>query len=201
MCRRFLIVVQMNIFFISFCVRECAQQHFDSHVIKMILELTQLLSAAWHVLDPELASQHLHSGLIYKKTHQNHPCAIWTRAHVNNYRFVGELAHELCDEWRRRWGHDKTHGSEPRLTFLFDNYPPSIPSHNIQCTPDNPHCFTFPMPQSMPDECKVNPESSNMDECVQAYRNYYSSPHKQHLHKWTINKQAFTPCEWISCKA
>lgn len=178
----------MNIFFLSLCVRECAQSHFDKHVVKMILELTQLLSTAWHMLDSDEAADHLDNGLIYRKTHYNHPCAKWVRAHINNYNFTCELAHELCDEWRLRYDHDRTHKCEPKLDFLFDTAPPSIPRYYIRSSKTNPHGFTFPMPQAMPDECRVEPASSSMADCVAAYRRYYQSPHKSHIRAWKTSK-------------
>ena len=181
----------MNIFFLALCVRQCARDHVDAHVIKMILELTQLLSTAWHMLDQENAANHLESGLIYRKTHYNHPCAKWVREHINNYNFTAELAHQLCDEWRRRWRHDKIHGCEPKLDFLFDNSPPNIPRYHIPDTDANPHGFTFPMPQAMPDECRFDPDGTSMSDCIKAYRKYYKSDHKSHLHSWTIANSEF----------
>jgi len=184
----------MNIFFLSICVKQCAMDHFDSHVIKMILELTQLLSTTWHVLDEKEAVEHLNSGLICRKTHYNHPSAIWVRQHINNYNFTAELAHQLCEEWRRRWQHEKIHKCEPMLDFLLDNSPPSIPKYNIDCTDANPHGFTFPMPQAMPDDCRNNPNGETMNDCITAYRRYYQSSHKSHLRSWTIrNLKYITP--------
>ena len=43
----------MNIFFLHWDPEQCAQMHCDKHVVKMILEYCQMLSAAWHVMDPQ----------------------------------------------------------------------------------------------------------------------------------------------------
>jgi hypothetical protein len=120
----------------------------------MILEYCQLLSTAWHVLDHKQA-QYLN---IYKKTHVNHPCAIWVRQHINNYLYVAQLALALCDEWRKRYNHIKKHGCEDKLNFLLNNIPPNIPKHVIVKNKHNPKCFSLPMPLAMPDElkCKKN---------------------------------------------
>jgi len=39
----------MNIFFLDFDVKKCAEYHCDKHVVKMILETAQLLCSAHHV--------------------------------------------------------------------------------------------------------------------------------------------------------
>ena len=178
----------MNIFFLSICIRRCAQYHFDSHVVKMILELCQLLSTSWHMLDADAAATHQSAGRIYRKTHFNHPCAIWTRAHVNNYKFVAKLALALCDEWRYRYQHpdDKQHACEPKLRFLLRNPPPSIPRFDIPRTVDNPKRFTFPMPQAMPDEYRIKPTLESAAACQSAYRRYYMSTHKYDLRCWSV---------------
>jgi hypothetical protein len=167
---------KMNIFFLSMSIRRCAKYHFDKHVIKMILEYCQLLSTAWHVLQPEQAQVYLHNKLIYKSTHINHPSTKWVREHINNYMYVVRLALQLCKEWRFRYKHERIHACEPKLHFLY-NHLPNINSYNIDKTVKNPKCLTLPLPLAMPDvyKCK-NP--------VKSYRNYYQSPEKSHLTNW-----------------
>ena len=41
----------MNIFFLDKDPRECARQHCDKHVVKMVIETAQLLSTAHRLLD------------------------------------------------------------------------------------------------------------------------------------------------------
>jgi hypothetical protein len=62
----------MNIFFLSLIPSTCAQMHVDKHVIKMILETTQLLCSAHYMVKSEYIP-------CYKLIHKNHPSAIWTR--------------------------------------------------------------------------------------------------------------------------
>lgn len=178
----------MNIFFLSMCIRRCAKYHFDKHVVKMILEMCQLLSTAWHVLDPIIVEEKklLTCGSIYRKTHVNHPCSKWVREHINNYMYVVKLGLELCKEWRFRYGHPSTklHACEPKLEFL-KNPPPSIPRYSIEKTKFNPMRFTLPMPQAMPDECKYKPDKPSVKYCIIAYRRYYMSSHKEKLRSWT----------------
>jgi hypothetical protein len=173
----------MNLFFLSICVKRCARYHFDKHM-KMILELCQLLCTAWHMLDESEAKKHN----LYRKTHYNHRCAVWVRAHINNYRYTVNLALALCDEWRFRYDHPPTklHGSESILLFLKSNAPPSIPTFHIPKHRNNPLCFTLPMPQAMPDECKYKPDKLSATCCMIAYRRYYMSKHKEDITTWTV---------------
>lgn len=175
----------MNIFFLSICIRRCARYYFDKHVIKIILELTHLLSIAWHVLNPKEAIKLEKENKIYRKIFVNHPCSIWTRSHVNNYNYVAKLGLALCDEWRFRYNHptSREHGAELKLRFLLNNPPTNIPSFNIFLTKKNPKGFTLPMPQCMPDECKNNDNS--VSGCITAYRKYYMSKYKEKLRSWT----------------
>lgn len=173
----------MNIFFLSMSIKRCAKAHFDKHVIKCILEYCQLLCTAWHALNPELAAEHLVNGLIYRKTHVNHPCSIFTRNHISNYNYVVRLGLQLCHEWRYRYRHEKIHGCEEKLKFLFLNPPHAINKSIIKKTPNNPKGLLLPLPQAMPAECR---KKGNVHACVRAYRNYYKSTHKSHLVSWTV---------------
>ncbi len=167
----------MNIFFLSMSIKRCAQFHFDKHVIKMILEYCQLLSTAWHIIDPIKAP----TLNIYRKTHINHPCAIWCRLHLNNYLYVARLGLELCKEWRFRYNHTKIHACEEKLLFLYYN-PPILPNFLINKTLNNPKSLQLPLPQAMPNECKIN--KNTVHSAVKAYRNYYKSSYKYHLRNW-----------------
>lgn len=165
-------------------IMRCAKAHFDKHVIKMIIEYCQLLSTAYHVLEPENAKSHLDNELIYRKTHVNHPCAIWIRQHINNYNYVARLGLQLCHEWRYRYNHTRLHGSELKLIFLY-NHHPKLPVNIIVKTSKNPKCLT-PLPQAMVESCKINKDTIHAG--VTAYRNYYKSSHKSHLVSWTVKK-------------
>lgn len=107
----------MNIFVLSLDPREAAVYHCDKHVVKMILETAQLLYCSHWMLDPD--------GLpptAYKKTHPNHPCSIWIRESVENYRWLSDLGLALCNEYTYRYG--KRHKTQDHLEWLSDNFPP-----------------------------------------------------------------------------
>lgn len=134
----------MNIFYLDNNPKTCARYHCDKHVVKMILETAQLLCGAHWATGGEAQ---------YKPTHLNHPCAIWTRKSLSNYKWLCELGFQLCLEYTRRYG--KQHKTQDVIVWCCDNHP------EIE---DNG--YNKP-PLAMPDECKIgnNPMLS--------YRNYY----------------------------
>jgi hypothetical protein len=134
----------MNIFFLDYNPKKCAQYHNDKHVVKMILETAQLLCGVHWVMGNEAP---------YKLSHKNHPCSIWVRSSLENYLWLCELGLELCIEYEYRYG--KKHKTYDVIMWCILNKP------NISDVE-----FTSP-PLAMPDHCKVdnNPTKS--------YRNYY----------------------------
>lgn len=87
----------MNIFFLDSDIKKSAEYHVDKHVVKMRLELAQIACVAHHITgtNPNI--------IPYKKTHQNHPSAIWTRESLANYNYVVDLGLALCDELKFRF--------------------------------------------------------------------------------------------------
>lgn len=170
----------MNIFYLNTNPVICAQEHCDKHVVKMILEYAQLLSTAKRVLDGKeiieisaagrkLKRWKLDSELdnvIYKSTHINHPCNIWTRYSFDNYSFLVRLLEELCAEYTHRYG--KVHLVERKeLPGIFRLHTPKF----INSGWTNP-------PLAMPDECKIN------DNPVLSYQKFYRKE-KAYFAKWS----------------
>lgn len=164
----------MNIFFLSYLVEEAARAHFNRHVVKMISETCQLLSTAHWVLAPESAQRYFDDKLLWRRTHENHPCAVWARAHPNNYRWLASLGLALCYDYTQRFstGTPRRHAAETSLRFLAQTVPPIDAS-----APLNAHGVTEP-PQCMPDEYRVPGDA------VAAYRAYYQGTEKQALRWW-----------------
>ena len=134
----------MNIFFLDFDTKKCAQYHCDKHVVKMILETAQLLCGAHWVIGNEAP---------YKLSHKNHPCAIWTRTSLSNYLYLCDLGLELCKEYTYRYG--KRHKSQDVIEWCLINKPNL---HDVD--------FTSP-PLAMGDEFKIG------NDVIESYRNYY----------------------------
>lgn len=131
----------MNIFYLDQDVDLAAQAHCDKHVVKMILETAQLLCSA-----------HEKGAAPYKRTHYNHPCAVWARTDMHNYLWLIDLGLALCKEYTHRYG--KRHKSQDVIEWCNEHFP-HIPMNALT-----------PFPQAMPDEHKS-------DDAVEAYRSYY----------------------------
>lgn len=146
--------------------------------MKMILELSQMLSTAHRVLDGlpyyeksakgrAIKRYHIpyneqYENDLYKATHINHPCNIWVRKSRLNYEYTYHLLAALHDEYTYRYG--KIHKSKQILEHLR-----AIPLH----IPENG--WTQP-PQAMPEDVQHS-------DSVTAYRQYYIK-YKSHLAEW-----------------
>lgn len=141
----------MNIFYLDPNPAKCAEYHNDKHVVKMILEYAQLLSTAHRVLDGD---EYADATGLYKKTHTNHPSAVWARSNKVAYCWLHKLLHQTCLQYTLRY--KKVHKTQ-KLVFALSALPSNV---------ENGHTF-FPPPQCMPDEFKVD------NDPVLAYRQYY----------------------------
>lgn len=183
----------MNIFYLSYDTKACAEMHNDKHTVKMILEYAQLLSTAHRVLDGNVTVGLSDSGrkrttyvldsplngILYAATHINHPSAIWCRKGVVQYRWLHNLLIELCKEYTHRYG--KIHKVE-REGLLW----------KLEQLPRNIHTDVFwsePTP-AMPEDIRIPGDS------LASYRNYYIKS-KSHLANW---KKRNVP-DWYSNNA
>lgn len=142
----------MNIFYLHPDAKIAAQMHCDKHVVKMLLETSQLLCTAHRELDDNSFAD---DAGLYKATHKNHPSAVWVRQSRSNYRWTYALLVALCKEYTLRY-YGKTHKTQ-RLGIVG----------SLRRCPDNLPVgyFTAP-PQCMPPEF-------HCDNPVKAYRDYY----------------------------
>ena len=138
----------MNIFFLDKDPKLAAQYHCDKHVVKMILESAQLLSTAWYIHCPQSSAERN----LYKPTHANHPCSLWTRKTQGNYKWLWELAAALCQEYTYRYG--KIHASQQMIEKLV-------------------WCPRAIIPFGLLDPVQCMPDEYKQADGVQAYRNYY----------------------------
>jgi hypothetical protein len=176
----------MNIFYLDNDQSVCAKYHVDKHVVKMILEYSQLLSTAHRVLDGVETAVVSDSGrnkkvwklansyddILYVATHINHPSAVWARYGFENYKWLHSLLVELCKEYTYRYG--KIHKCE-RIGLV----------DKLQYTPFNisTKLFTEPTPA-------MSPEYIIAGDSLQSYRNYYAEG-KTHLHSWKLRDTPF----------
>lgn len=152
----------MNIFVLSQDPVQAARWLCNKHVPKMVVETAQLLCSA-----------HGSTPTPYKKTHANHPCAVWTRRSLSNYRWLVTHGEAMAAEYTRRYG--KIHASSKVVRWCAENEP-SIEDVGLT-----------DFAQAMPDECK------SPGDAVAAYRNYYTV-HKAKIAVW--EPRAATPPWW-----
>lgn len=146
----------MNIFILDTDVKRCAQYHVDKHIVKMILETTQLLNNARIKYFPK--ADH-----VYRKTHENHPASIWASANKSNFDWLCKLGLELCKEYSYRYG--KIHKCQAIIEEFYKS--PMKP----------PYGELTNFAQCMPDIYKRK-------DAVEAYRNYYCGD-KRNIAKWS----------------
>lgn len=173
----------MNIFVLDKDPVLAAQYQCDKHVVKMILESAQLLCTSHHVL-PNKYNNPL-PDFLYRKTHQNHPCALAVQNSIASYAWLAFHALALCDEYTHRY--DKNHKSRPIIQWCFDNCP-QLPVGIAKNAIKGFYLSMPHLPQCMPDEYKIQ------GDVVQAYRNYYKFDKMKNIKcVWTNREQP----EWI----
>ncbi len=120
----------MNIFVTHHDPVVCAEYLDDKRVCKMIVESTQMLSAA-----------RLYYGLTapYKMTHANHPCTVWVRTNKSNYRWLLTHLTALLHEYEKRYS--RVHKCKQYLPLLcmIEGQDSSLPdgarTQFVNCTP------------------------------------------------------------------
>lgn len=190
----------MNIFILSRDIGECVQMHCDKHVVKMITEYAQLLSTAKRTFDgkptqikvgsktkvvnvlpgEELAIENgqlvIHNKRAFLQTHDNHPCALWTKLCDKNYEFLVALNLKLIEEYEYRY--QKHHGTADTMQYLVDT-PAGIRHHS--------HVTQFA--QAMPAQY-ITPGDP-----VTGYRKFYNG--EKHFATWKHREVPF----WYLCGA
>ncbi|HOW29735.1 MAG TPA: pyrimidine dimer DNA glycosylase/endonuclease V [archaeon] len=147
----------MQIFILDKGPIKAAKMLCDKHVVKMIVESAQILSTVHHLFD----SKHKH--LVYKKTHERHPCVIWAGTSKQNYLWLLEHLHALIEEYEYRY--NKKHKTT-EIKKILENYPKNIPDIGLT-----------PFAQAIPEEYRQK-------NAVKAYREFYKKE-KSHFAKWT----------------
>jgi hypothetical protein len=177
----------MNIFYLDTDPKLAAQYHCDKHVVKMIIEYAQLMSTAHRLLDGTLYLDKTANSrsikrwklddyrepILYKASHINHPSAVWARQELSHYQWLWNLASELCQEYRFRYGGTTDKQHKTSLVIQSLSYAPN----NIT----RKGIFTDP-PQAMPDDVKI------INDSVEAYRNYYRV-YKRKFATWKVRRQ------------
>ena len=182
----------MNIFALHESPEVSAEMACDKHVVKMILESTQLLCTAHRVLDGVEYTDLTKNGrkikrwrldddvkenLLYKAGWLKHPSTVWLMQSAFNYNWLYRHMMALNNEYKLRYNHTKDHMCVEKLGILL-SIPPKNSPLNVMGTDATP---------AMPEECKVPGDS------VASYRKYYIM--KKHRFATWKNK---LPPKWYS---
>ena len=172
----------MNIFILSWNIHKCAQLYCDQHVVKILLEICQMLyTAHWHHspdgwVDNAPLTKNGQRG--YKKASENHPMTMWVRTSVENYKWAASLGMALAVEHNHRFG--TVHGCSQHISWLYNNVPPTM-----HCSNSKTAVYSkdgFPSRVTAPPECM--PIEYHHPNIVSAYHNYYKGS-KLGFARWT----------------
>jgi len=166
----------MNIFFLSLNPEECAKLYCDQHVIKILLEIVQMLYTAWHFsaeknwnLRAPYNKAKTQRG--YKPAHPNHPMCLWVRSSKEAYNLAADVGLALALEYTRRF--HKIHGCSKHILWLKMNQPNSFGSIKSE----KAYYSTVGIPECMPEE--------HWDSDVtRAYNSYYKT---KTFARWTTD--------------
>lgn len=155
----------MNIFVVDENPVQAAKLLPDKHVVKMILESTQMLSVVF-------SSHYWNIGPVYKvdgtpyKTERgafkNHPCTKWVAEDKDHCDWLFAHAFGLCNEFEYRFEHQ--HGSRQSLVKAYSLFVKSVRS------PAN-YSRVTKFARAMPDDLKYNTKLTD----VEAYRQYLNT--------------------------
>ena len=183
----------MNLFYLDDYLDACAEAHVDKHIVKMPLEVAQILcTTIWidthlgfvprelnkeerdhlNQLKNEIKHLPLEERPLtpYLPMMYNHPCTIWARSSLDNHEWTHCYGAALGDEYTYRYG--KVH----KAVQVINALPEPKNLERVGFT-------TFGL--AMPDILK------DYDNPIQSYRDYY------HLDKGTFATWSFrSPPPW-----
>ncbi|MBN2301760.1 MAG: hypothetical protein JXN60_04505 [Lentisphaerae bacterium] len=149
----------MNIFVLDMNIDRCARYHCDQHVVKMILESTQIVCT---VLNKKGFTT------PYKSTHTKHPCVLWAGESFDNLQWLTRLARALNREYKYRYRKSGQHASIHVLDRIE-----TMTFESLGLTE---------FAQVMPAKYKVPGDP------VKAYRNFYTGD-KLRFARWTRRRK------------
>jgi hypothetical protein len=150
----------MNIFILDSDKQNCAKYHCDKHIVKMPLEMAQMVSFLHY--DKSIYRTTDSCVMGYSKTHDKHPCTLWLKESLSNLVYGCELGIELVNEYRYRYNSVKHERSLNIFTHTLKNLPEM---QDLGLTP-----FALAMPQEY-----------RLTDAVESYRTYYKSEKSQFL--------------------
>lgn len=133
----------MNIFFLDLYPETTGELHCDKHVVKMILESTQMLYMVHDIWGQRIEARVMVNGeerapYKTKQAHSRHPCTLWAAGCKAHYNFLLKVAFALTKEYSNRYvnkdGSRKEHGCVAHLKSIASHTVPSHVPETIQPT-------------------------------------------------------------------
>lgn len=111
----------VNFFYLDNNPSKCAKYYCDKHVLKIPIEIAQILSKIHHILKTKIDYQKIYANSkVVKETLGPY---LWTLTSLDNYIWTCNLGLELINEYKYRFG-KTTHKTEIVLLYLIENPPP-----------------------------------------------------------------------------
>ncbi len=145
----------MNLFVLDENPAIAAQLNQDTHVRKICLEATQLLTNAFSESQLRFAPQ-TQTGSVRKYSHIHHPVSKWTIETMGNFNWALEHAIGLAEEFYYRF--EKEHFCNIFIKWASIHKPENVKAGKIT---EHPQCF------------KQYPNLIVPNNPVEGYRNYY----------------------------
>ncbi len=117
----------VNFFYLDKNPATCAKYYCDKHVVKIPIEIAQILSKIHHILDTKVDYSMIYANSkVVKETLGPY---VWSMSSLENYIWTCELGINLIHEYKYRFNKE-SHKTEKILNYLLVN-PPSIQSKGI----------------------------------------------------------------------
>ena len=110
----------VNIFYLDHNPRKCAKYYCNKHVVKILVEILQILSQVHHFFGEKVPP--------YKKCRsigKNLGPFLWAKESIGNYIYCYKLAKALISEYKFRFN-NKTHKCEKIINWFSINIPRQI---------------------------------------------------------------------------
>ena len=170
----------MNIFWLSLDPKQLAAFYSDTHCVKIILEIAQMLYTARRSCgEIDIAPP---GKTAYRSSHKNHPMTRFVASSPQAWKKTCEIGLALCREYTLRF--NKVHACECHILLLQEN-PPQHWRMEAVSPPKNKKSRqtrfgkfgTLSVPLCMPPKYH--------DDCaVTAYRNYYKTEKRGPTQRW-----------------